>query len=65
MFILFCEEQRFLNSSKSIHINLLQEEPEMQELHLNLDGAYKSNSENLETHSQQIADTYTTLLLYK
>ena len=67
MFILFCsnEEQGFLNSSKSIHINLLQEEPEMQELHLNLDGAYKGNRENLETHSQQIADTYTTLLLYK
>ena len=32
-----------LCSSKSIHINLLQEEPEMQELQLNIDGTHEGD----------------------
>ena len=38
-----CSLSYYLYSSESIHINLLQEEPEIQELRLNLDGAHEGD----------------------
>ena len=38
--------------------NLLQEEPKMQELQLQLDGTHEGNCKSLEKHLQQVRETY-------
>ena len=40
--------KRFLYSSKLIYMYLLQEEPEMQELQLNIDGAHEGDCKKAE-----------------
>ena len=37
------EDKRFLYSNKSFNINMLQEEPEMQELRLQVDGKHEGD----------------------
>ena len=56
MFILFTSNEDHLYSSETVHINLLQEKPEIQELQLNLDGAHEGDCNNpgeafRETHA--------------
>ena len=49
MFILLASNEDHKNSlysSKSIHINLLEEEPEIQELRLQLDDTHKGDCKN-------------------
>ena len=67
MFILFTSDDDqmilYAQTNQFIYINLLQEEPEMQEFQFNIDGTHEGDCKNLRKHSQKIRETHDQFIL--